>query len=319
ALAAPVLLADGDLFVPASIGVAVLGKEVDVATLVGNADAAMYRAKQLGGNRCEIFQQASRPSTSSRLSIHREMHRALERDEFCVEYQPLVSLNTGKVTGAEALVRWRHPERGLLAPRDFLPIAESSGLIVPIGERVLNLACRQARRWQSEVNTYDPLRVHINLSPLQFLQPDLADIIAQALETTGAAPELVALEITESAIMEDTDATLNALLELKHLGVGLVIDDFGTGYSSLTHLKTFPVDELKVDQSFVAGLCSSDKDGAIVNAVIALAHSLGLSVVAEGVESAEQHQRLQDLHCDVGQGYYFGRPGAARDVVPLAG
>lgn len=319
ALASPVFLDGSDLLVPASIGVAVLGKEVDVATLVGNADAAMYRAKQLGGNRCEIFKEASRPPTSSRLSIYREMHRGLERDEFCVVYQPLVSLPTGIVTGAEALVRWRHPERGLLAPRDFLPIAESSGLIVPIGERVLDLACRQARRWQSDVNTRHSLHVHINLSPLQFPQPDLADTVARALKTTGAAPELVGLEITESAIMEDTDATADAMLALKDLGVRLIIDDFGTGFSSLTHLKRFPVDELKVDQSFVAGLCSSDKDGAIVNAVIALAHSLGLTVVAEGVESAEQHKRLQDLNCDVGQGYYFGRPGAARTVLPLAG
>ncbi len=319
ALASPLFLAGGDLIVPASIGVAVLGKESDVATLMGNADAAMYRAKQLGGNRSEFFQQTSRPPTSSRLSVHRDMHRALERDEFCVEYQPLVSLTTGTVTGAEALVRWRHPDRGLLAPRDFLPIAESTGLIVPIGERVLNLACRQARRWQSTANIHRSLRVHINLSPLQLLQPDLADTIARVLQTARTAPQLVGLEITESALMEDTDATVDVMLELKHLGVGLIIDDFGTGYSSLTHLKRFPVDVLKVDQSFVAGLCSSGKDAAIVNAVIALAHSLELTVVAEGVESAEQHKRLQELNCDVGQGYYFGKPGSARDVLSLAG
>ena len=319
ALASPVFLDGGDLLVPASIGIAAMGKEEDVATLMSNADAAMYRAKHLGGNRCEIFKPSLRPPASSRLSVHREMHRGLERDEFYVEYQPLVSLRTGIVTGAEALVRWRHPERGLLAPRDFLPIAESSGLIVPIGERVLNLACRQARRWQGDVHTSHSLRVHINLSPLQFLQSDLAATVAQALETTGAAPETVGLEITESAIMEDTDATVDAMLALKDLGVALIIDDFGTGFSSLTHLKRFPMDELKVDQSFVAGLCSSDTDEAIVNAVIALAHSLELTVVAEGVESAEQHNRLQDLNCDVGQGYYFGRPDAARRMLPLAG
>jgi diguanylate cyclase (GGDEF)-like protein/PAS domain S-box-containing protein len=321
ALASPVLLAgdDDDLLVPASIGVAVLGDEVDVATLLGNADAAMYRAKQLGGNRCEIFRESFRPATPSSLPVRREMHAALERDEFCVEYQPLVSLTTGMVTGAEALVRWRHPERGLLAPRHFLSVAESSGLIVPIGERVLDLACSQARRWQSDVDTPPALRVHINISALQFLQPDLAETIADVLDRTGASPELVGLEVTESAIMEDTDTMVSAMLAVKQLGVRLIIDDFGTGYSSLTHLKRFPVDELKVDKSFVAGLCDRDEDAAIVNAVIALGHSLGLTVVAEGVESAEQHKRLKDLNCDVGQGYYFGRPGAARNVLPLAG
>ncbi len=317
ALAAPVFLAGSDLFVPASIGVAVLRGGMDVATLVGNADSAMYRAKQLGGNRCEIFEQATRTPASVRLSIYADMHRALERDEFFVSYQPLVSLTSGAVTGVEALLRWRHPERGLLVPRDFLSFAESSGLILPIGERVLNLACRQARRWQSDAMGHG-LRVNINLSPLQFLQPNLAETISQALDTSGVAPGLVGLEITESAIMEDTDATVSALQECRQLGVALIIDDFGTGYSSLTHLKRFPVDELKVDQSFVAGLCSSDKDGVIVKAVIALAHSLGLSAVAEGVESAEQQNRLKELDCDSGQGYYFGRPGAARNVLPLA-
>jgi EAL domain-containing protein (putative c-di-GMP-specific phosphodiesterase class I) len=279
----------------------------------------MYRAKQLGGNRCEIFRESFRPATPSSLPVRREMHAALERDEFCVEYQPLVSLTTGMVTGAEALVRWRHPERGLLAPRHFLSVAESSGLIVPIGERVLDLACSQARRWQSDVDTPPALRVHINISALQFLQPDLAETIADVLDRTGASPELVGLEVTESAIMEDTDTMVSAMLAVKQLGVRLIIDDFGTGYSSLTHLKRFPVDELKVDKSFVAGLCDRDEDAAIVNAVIALGHSLGLTVVAEGVESAEQHKRLKDLNCDVGQGYYFGRPGAARNVLPLAG
>ncbi|MBA2465205.1 MAG: bifunctional diguanylate cyclase/phosphodiesterase, partial [Nocardioidaceae bacterium] len=317
ALASPVPAVGGELFVSASIGVAVLADEGDVTTLVGNADAAMYRAKQLGGNRCEIFEQVMRTPAALRLSIHGELHRALERDEFFMDYQPLVSLSSGTVTGVEALVRWRHPERGVLAPIDFLSVAESSGLIVPIGERILSLAFSQARRWQTDFAGHVSPRVNINLSPLQFLQPEVAQTIAAALDSSGVVPGLIGLEITESTIMEDIDATARAMQELKALGVSLIIDDFGTGYSSLTHLKEFPVDELKVDRSFVAGLGRSEKDDAIVNAVIALAHSLGLTAIAEGVETAEQRERLQDLECDVGQGYYFGRPAAARHLFPV--
>jgi diguanylate cyclase (GGDEF)-like protein/PAS domain S-box-containing protein len=316
ALATPVSLPDGDLFVPASIGVAVLADEVDVATLVGNADAAMYRAKQLGGNRCEFFEPEMRTPTTFRLSFHGELDRALERDEFFMDYQPLVTLSNGEVRGVEALVRWRHPERGVLAPNDFLPLVETSGMIGPFGQRVLSLACGQAHQWQTDLAARGAPRVNINLSPLQFLQPDLAERIAEALDATSVSPELIGLEITESAIMENIGSTAKALRELKELGVALIIDDFGTGYSSLTHLKQFPVDELKVDQSFIAGLGSNDKDGAIVTAVIALAHSLGLTAVAEGVETADQYERLQALACDVGQGFYFGRPGAASTLFP---
>jgi EAL domain-containing protein (putative c-di-GMP-specific phosphodiesterase class I) len=236
-----------------------------------------------------------------------------------MDYQPLVTLSNGEVTGVEALVRWRHPERGVLAPHDFLPLVETSGMIGPFGQRVLSLACGQAHRWQRDFAARGSPRVNINLSPLQFLQPDLAETIAQALDSSSVSPELIGLEITESAIMEDIGSTAKALRELRELGVALIIDDFGTGYSSLTHLKQFPVDELKVDQSFIAGLGSNDKDGAIVTAVIALAHSLGLIAVAEGVETAEQYKRLQDLACDVGQGFYFGRPGAASTLFPASG
>jgi Amt family ammonium transporter len=235
-----------------------------------------------------------------------------------MQYQPLVSLATGDINGAEALVRWRHPKRGVLTPKHFLSLAESSGLIVPIGKQIISLACRQARIWQSQLPG-NGMHVYINLSPLEFLQPELVETIAEVLQTTGVEPKLIGLEITESAILEDIDATANAMQELKELGVALIIDDFGTGYSSLTHLKRFPVDELKVDRSFVAGLGTSGKDGAIVNAVVALAHSLGLTAVAEGVETADQHARLQDLGCDVGQGYYFGRPGSAEDLFSAIG
>jgi diguanylate cyclase (GGDEF)-like protein/PAS domain S-box-containing protein len=317
-LAAPVPLPGGDVFIRASIGVAVRAGDVDVATLISNADAAMYRAKRLGGNRCEFYEEMMRAPAAMILSVQAELQRALDRNEFFVHYQPLVSLATGDVTGAEALLRWRHPQRGVLAPKDFLNLAESSGLIVPIGRQVMSLACHQARSWESAVPPGASLHVNINLSPLEFLQPELVQTVADALESSGVPPELIGLEITESAIMEDIDATASAMHELKELGVALIIDDFGTGYSSLTHLKRFPVDELKVDRSFVAGLCGSGKDGAIVNAVIALAHSLDLTAVAEGVETAAQRARLHDLGCDVGQGYYFGRPCPAGAMLARA-
>jgi EAL domain-containing protein (putative c-di-GMP-specific phosphodiesterase class I) len=243
------------------------------------------------------------------LSLQSELQQGLDRNEFFADYQPLVSLTNGNVTGAEALVRWRHPQRGVLPPQDFLGLAETSGLIVPIGKQMLELSCHQAKSWQTSLPYGQAIRVNINLSPLEFLQPDLVRTIERVLDISGVAPELIGLEITESAIMEDIDATATAMHELKKLGVSLIIDDFGTGFSSLTHLKRFPVDELKVDRSFVAGLGTSTKDGAIVKAVIALAHSLGLRAVAEGVETADQWRDLQDLGCDVGQGYYFGRPG----------
>ncbi len=314
-LAAPVSLAGGDVFVRASIGVAMLTDDIDVETLIGNADAAMYRAKRLGGNRCEFYEQMMRSPTSLLLKVQSELHLALEREEFFMQYQPLVSLVNGDVTGAEALVRWRHPQRGVLAPKDFLSLAESSGLIVPIGKQIIGLACRQARSWQTTRPGLGVLQVNINLSPLEFLQPELVQTIAEVLDATGVMPSMIGLEITETAIMEDIDATASAMQELKELGVAMIIDDFGTGYSSLTHLKRFPVDELKVDRSFVAGLGTSGKDGAIVNAVIALAHSLDLTAIAEGVETADQRERLQSLGCDVGQGYYFGRPGPADDLL----
>ena len=308
-LAPPVSLPGGDIFVRASVGVAVLTEDIDAATLISMADAAMYRAKRLGGNRCEFYEDLMRSPATMMLSLQSELQQGIDRDEFFADYQPLVSLTNGKVTGAEALVRWRHPQRGVLPPQDFLGLAETSGLIVPIGKQILDLACHQAKRWQTSVPYGQAIRVNINLSPLEFLQPDLVHTIAGVLETSGVDPELIGLEITESAIMEDIDATATAMHDLKKLGVSLIIDDFGTGFSSLTHLKRFPVDELKLDRSFVAGLGSSGKDGAIVSAVIALAHSLDLTAVAEGVETADQRRSLQELGCDVGQGFFFGRPG----------
>jgi EAL domain-containing protein (putative c-di-GMP-specific phosphodiesterase class I) len=245
------------------------------------------------------------------MALQTAMHRGLERGEFEVHYQPLVSLVERRVTGAEALLRWRHPERGLLPPSEYIALAESNGLIVPIGEHVLRTACAQLMAWQEDTSAEHPQSMSINLSARQFMQTDLADMVSRAITDSGVAPASISFEITETSAMDDVGATVAAMEELKAIGVGLVIDDFGTGYSSLTYLKRFPVDGLKVDRSFVAGLGTDDDDSAIVTAVIDLAHSLGMVAVAEGVENAEQLERLRELGCDTAQGYHLGRPQPA--------
>ena len=311
ALADPFSLGEHEVFVTASMGIAVSSGEVGADAVVGQADAAMYRAKERGGHRWELFDDAMRDRAQARMALQNAMHRGLERGEFEVHYQPLVSLSDHRVTGAEALLRWRHPERGLLAPAEYIALAESNGLIVPIGEHVLRTACAQAKDWQDDPTPGQPQAMSINLSARQFLQPDLTDMVARALKDTGVDPGSISFEITESSAMDDAGATVATMEDLKALGVGLVIDDFGTGYSSLTYLKRFPVDGLKVDRSFVVGLGTDDEDSAIVTAVIDLAHSLGIVAVAEGVETAQQLERLRDLGCDAAQGYHLGRPQPA--------
>ena len=303
---APFALGEAEVFVTMSIGIALAsGSRLRPEALVENADAAMYRAKARGGNRREVFDQAMRARAKRRLAMHSSLHRAVERGEFRVLYQPIVALDSGRPVGAEALVRWEHPDRGLIDPGEFIALAEETGLIVPIGTQVLREACRQAQRWRA---SGQPLCIKVNLSARQFVHPALVGHVAEILDETGVDPAAVFLEITETVLMEDVESTSAALRELKHLGVGLTVDDFGTGYSSLTYLKRFPVDELKVDQAFVAGLLSDPEDSAIVAAVVNLAHTLGLAAVAEGVENAEQVAQLCRLGCDIGQGYHFGRP-----------
>jgi diguanylate cyclase (GGDEF)-like protein len=303
---APFALGDAEVFVTMSIGIALAsGGRARPESLVENADAAMYRAKARGGNRREVFDQAMRARAKRRLAMHSSLYRAVERREFRVLYQPIHALGNGRPVGAEALVRWEHPDRGLIEPGEFIALAEETGLIVPIGTQVLREACRQARAW---VATGSRLGIKVNLSGRQFAHPNLAEVVAEILAETGIDPATVYLEITETVLMEDVESTSTALAELKNLGVSLTVDDFGTGYSSLAYLKRFPVDELKVDRAFVAGLLTSQEDLAIVTAVINLAHTLGLNAVAEGVETTEQLTRLRELGCDIGQGYYFGRP-----------
>ena len=318
----PFPLDGSEHFATASIGIA-LGRGPDESSeaLVEDADAAMYRAKDRGGNCVELFDTAMRDRAVQRLALSSALHRAVEREEFLVAYQPTVRLATGEVEGAEALLRWDRPGHGVVAPLDFVPLAEENGLIVPIGAFVLAQACAQARRWSDEAPGTGPT-VSVNLSARQLVDPDLVPAVRRALELTGVDPGRISLEITESVLMGDVAAIGTVLAELKELGLRLFVDDFGTGYSSLTYLRRFPVDGVKIDRSFVAGLGTDGDDEAIVRAVIGLAHGLGLVAVAEGIETQEQVDRLVDLRCDVGQGYHLGRPAPAEQVcldpVPLS-
>ncbi|MDQ6688792.1 MAG: EAL domain-containing protein [Actinomycetota bacterium] len=310
-LAAPFSVHGTEVFVTVSIGLVLSNGANHANALLDNADAAMYRAKQAGGNRTEMFANAMRVRSSRDLSTQSDLHRALARDELVLYYMPTVSVGTGAVTGVEALLRWQHPQRGLLAPHDFLPLAESSGLIVQIGEKVLDLACRQAVLWRHCGPHGRPLEMAINLSARQFSQANLAETVARALNDSAVDPGTVLLEITESALMNDWEASAAIMHQLKSFGLRLAIDDFGTGYSSLSYLRRFPVDELKVDRSFISSYDGGTDDAAnaaIVATVVNLAHSLHLTAAAEGVETAGQLERLRELSFDRAQGFYLGRP-----------
>ncbi len=313
----PFALAGSELFATGSIGIALgRGRSSSPEALVEAADAAMYRAKDRGGNCVELFDTAMRDRAVHRLAMSSALHHAVQRQEFRVAYQPTVCLATGAVEGAEALVRWDRPGHGVVAPLDFVPLAEENGLIVPIGAYVLEQACAQARRWADATGATAPPTVAVNLSARQLVDPGLVPLVRGALERSGVDPSTISLEITESVLMGDVTASGSVLAELKALGLRLYVDDFGTGYSSLTYLQRFPVDGVKVDRSFVAGLGVRADADAIVRAVIGLAHGLGLVAVAEGVETQDQLDRLIDLRCDVAQGYHLGRPSAA-ELVPL--
>jgi diguanylate cyclase (GGDEF)-like protein/PAS domain S-box-containing protein len=308
-LSAPFALDDREVFVTASIGIAMASAGMRPEYVVRDADAAMYRAKELGKARHEVFDQAMRARAIERLQTENALYRALERDELRLLYQPEVDMVTNELVGVEALIRWEHPERGLVPPVEFVPLAEETGLIVPIGTWAIREACRQAARWQDAPGRDMPLTVWVNLSARQLGQADLPSVIADALAESGARPESLCLEITESVLMADVEAALAALTALHDLGIRLGIDDFGTGYSSLSYLQRFPVDFLKVDQSFVQGLGRTNEDRAIVAGVVNLGHALGLGVIAEGVETTTQLHELQLLGCDIAQGFLLGRPG----------
>jgi diguanylate cyclase (GGDEF)-like protein/PAS domain S-box-containing protein len=318
-LRAPFTIQERPLFQLASVGVVVSSvnpAQLTPEELLQAADLALYQAKTTGKGRAVLFDPQMQTRALARLDLETELRRALAQDELVVYYQPEVDFGTGALLGMEALVRWQHPVRGLIPPAEFIPIAEQTGLIVPLGAWVLEAACRQAQRWRN-VPGHQQLVLSVNLSMHQLAEPTVVEQVAAVLARTGLPAEALRLEVTESAVMADADAARQRLEALRQLGVGLAIDDFGTGYSSLSQLRRFPVDTLKVDRSFVLALTEDPAAAALLQAVTALGAALGLAVTAEGVETAAQLVRVRELGCDRGQGYYFARPVPAPAMTEL--
>jgi diguanylate cyclase (GGDEF)-like protein/PAS domain S-box-containing protein len=319
-LRAPVVLDGEQRFVTASIGICVAprGDDVDAGTLLRDADAAMYRAKELGKARCEVFDDSLRAQVVERVEFEAALRGAVERGELRLDYQPFVDLETGRITGAEALLRWDHPQLGTIAPLRFVPIAEQSGLIVPIGAWVLREACRQAAAWARTSSNAAALEIAVNVSPRQLASSAFFDDVRLALDESGLPAHRLCVEVTESAVIADIETAARSLERLKKLGVRLAIDDFGVGYASLGQLKALPpVDVLKIDRSFIGGVLGDQEDKAIVDAVIQLASSLGLQTVAEGVESGDQALLLREMSCRTAQGYHFAQPVGPAGIAEL--
>jgi diguanylate cyclase (GGDEF)-like protein len=313
--AQPFVVGDTEVLVGASIGVAIGGEDGRVDDLLRDADTAMYKAKSAGLGRIEVFDDALRRSVLQLASTEHALRVAIEQEELRLYFQPIVSLETGRCVGAEALVRWQHRERGIVGPAEFIEIAEESGLILPLGSWVLGEAVRAVRRWSSE--TPEGFVVSVNVSPRQLEQEGFGQDLRNLLSVHGVDPRMLCLEITESALTAQSDHTLAMIREVKALGCSLSIDDFGTGYSSLSQLKWLPVNAVKIDGSFVGGLGSNQKDTAIVAAVVGLARALDLAAIAEGVETSEQIAELAAMGCDLAQGYWFARPRPAHDYTDL--
>jgi EAL domain-containing protein (putative c-di-GMP-specific phosphodiesterase class I) len=311
------VLGERETLVTASIGIAFEGitdTNKGPEELMRDADVAMYRAKRSGKARYALFEETMSARAMERLDLIDNLLRALAREELALHYQPKVSLATGRIVGFEALLRWEHPERGRLLPERFVSLAEETGLIVPIGRWVLREACHTAREWQQRHPCDPPLVVCVNLSAKQLRDPGLFRDVRQIIRESDLEPSSLDLEITESVAMEDASATAATLEELHALGVRVIIDDFGTGYSSLSRLERFPVDYIKIDRSFVSKLEEETGARVLVKAMIDLSHALGLEVIAEGVETAGQLERLREMGCDLAQGYYFSRPMASEAV-----
>jgi diguanylate cyclase (GGDEF)-like protein len=314
-LRAPFPLLEGQqIVVTASVGISLSTSEVPPGEdghenmLLRDADTAMYQAKANGKGRYEVFDKSMYSQALERLELESDLRRALERGELRLYYQPKVWLKTGEVFAVEALVRWEHPERGLLLPSQFISLAEETGLIVPLGQWVMRKSCRQARQWHDQFPDSTPLGVCVNLSAKEFQHGDLVEDVARNLREPGLDPSTLTVEITESILMEDVPRTVAMLEELKSLGVKLGVDDFGTGYSALSYLKRFPIDWLKIDRSIIEGLGQDPTNEAVATAAIVLAHALGAQVTAEGIMTSEQLERLRVLGCDAGQGFYFCEP-----------
>jgi diguanylate cyclase (GGDEF)-like protein/PAS domain S-box-containing protein len=316
ALALPYHIGPHDVIVPVSIGVSIYPEDGETAeALISNADTAMYHAKENGRNNYQFFKQEMNVRASERQFIEAGLRVALERNELSLHYQPKINLGTGAIVGVEALLRWKHPERGFIPPAQFIPIAEDTGLILPIGQWVLREACRQSREWLDA--GFAPIPMAVNISAVEFRSMDFVESVRAALNESKLDPRFLELELTETVLMKHAASTVSMLKALKVIGVQLTVDDFGTGYSSLSYLRQFPVDSLKVDQSFVHEISSQRDDAAIVSAVISMGNSLKKRVIAEGVETREQMDFLTAEGCEEAQGYYFNRPMAANQFVKL--
>ncbi|ALA57108.1 putative bifunctional diguanylate cyclase/phosphodiesterase [Nitrospira moscoviensis] len=315
ALSEPYVVQDRTVVITASIGIALLGSDgQDVNTVLRNADAAMHAAQDKGRNTYQFYAQSMNVALAERLSLESDLRKALERDEFLLYYQPQVDIRRWDVVGVEALIRWRHPERGMVSPASFIPLAEELGLISAIGDWVLRTACRQQVAWRA---TGLDVSIAVNLSAVQFQQPSLTAHIAEVLQETGADPHKLELELTESTAMQHAENAVTIFHQLKAMGFRLSIDDFGTGYSSLAYLKRFPIDTVKIDRAFVKDLASESEHAAIAIAIIAMAHGLKLRVLAEGVETQAQLDILREHRCDTIQGYFFSQPLPAELIEQL--
>jgi len=315
-LSRPFVVNNREFVVTTSIGISLYPNDgEDSLRLLRNADTAMYRAKEQGRNKYQFYSSEMSAKALEKFMLEASLRHALAREEFLLYYQPQVNLATGLVTGVEALLRWQHPDLGLVSPNQFIPVAEETGLMKSIDEWVLQTACHQAQRWI--ISGLPPLSVTVNLSGTSFNDPNLAELIARTLRQTGLAPERLELEITESVIMQNATATVEMLKALNRMGVRLSVDDFGTGYSSLSYLKRFPIDTLKIDQSFVNDTTTGADDASFVRAIVAMGHSLKLKVIAEGVETLNQLVFLRNHGCDGMQGYYFSRPQTEAEITRL--
>ena len=307
ALEKPLTVLGQELHISMSIGIAVYPKDGETTDeLLKHADSAMYSAKEKGKNTYMFFSDEMAFTASRKIALENDLRRALSNDEFILHYQPQLQAATGEIIGMEALIRWKTPDGKTISPGEFIPLAEETRLILPMDEWVLYTACKQAKEWYD--SGYSHLKLAVNLSPLQFLHDDLMGTVQKALEKTGFPAFSLELEITEGVAVEDAEKAISRMLELRSLGVRIAIDDFGTGYSSLNYLKRFPLNNLKIAQPFVQDMATNSHDKALVKAMIFIAHSLDMSVIAEGVETAEQLAMLKELGCDEIQGYFYSKP-----------